>query len=100
MICKTEADRLKGIIKAQMDISKRLADEFAVFNTCFNRRVAYYRNLQTISDTLVDVELKGSVEEDLAKCTDRIIVAKAAYDKANARRRYVSFESCQTPQCN
>jgi hypothetical protein len=37
----------------------------------------------------VDVELKGSVEDDLAKNTDQIMVAKAAYDKANARRRYV-----------
>jgi hypothetical protein len=99
-ICKTEADRLKAVIKAQMDISKRLTDEFAVFNSCFNRRVAYYRNLQTISDTLVDVELKGSVEDDLARSTDRIIAAKAAYDKANARRRYVSHSSYRNPHFN
>lgn len=93
-ICKAEAERLKTIIKSHMDINKRLTDEFGVFNSCFNRRVAYYRALQAISDTLVDVELEGDVEEDLSKNTDQVIAAKAAYDKANSRRKYVSFERC------
>lgn len=90
-ICKSEADRLKGVIKRQTEICKKLADEFAAFNACFNRRVAYYRALQTISDTLVDVAVEDSVQSELDKATERIIAAKASYDKVNARRRYVSW---------
>lgn len=87
-----EVDRLKDVIRIQSLIIKRLTDEFTVMNSCFNRRVAHYKALQAISDTVTEVELEtDDVADDLAKTTSRVVGAQAAYDKANARRRYVGL---------
>lgn len=74
-----------------MDLVKKLTDEFAAFNACFNRRVAYFRALQSISDTVEPITLETkSVEDDMTKIAERLSTAKASFDKVNARRRYVS----------
>lgn len=91
VLCKTEADRLKFLIKQQMDLVKKLTDEFAAFNAGFNRRVNYFRILQEISDTVEPVTLEThSVESDMPIVSERISIAEAALDKVNARKRYVS----------
>ncbi|KAJ9095592.1 hypothetical protein QFC21_005463 [Naganishia friedmannii] len=88
-ICRMEVDRLKDVIKTQTQIIKRLTDEFAVMNNCFNRRVAHYRALQAISDTVGEVELEtDDVAQDLVTANSRVVAAQAAYDRVNARRRY------------
>lgn len=90
IIAKAEADRLKLIIKTQMDLVKKLSDEFTAFNAAFNRRVAYFRALQNISDTVEPIALEtDNVEDDLTKITERMATARASFDKVNARRRYV-----------
>ena len=91
VICKTEADRIHSVIKAQMDLVKKLTDEFAAFNAGFNRRVAYFRALQEISDTVEPITLETqSVEDDMAAVSERISLAQASLNKVNARKRYVS----------
>ncbi|KAJ9114994.1 hypothetical protein QFC22_005322 [Naganishia vaughanmartiniae] len=90
-ICRMEVDRLKAVIRSQTQIIKRLTEEFTVMNGGFNRRVAHYKALQAISDTVEEVELEtGDAAEDLVKINERIVTAQAAYDKVNARRRYLT----------
>jgi E3 ubiquitin-protein ligase SHPRH len=77
-----------------MDLVKKLSDEFNAFNACFNRRVAYFRALQSISDTVEPIALESdNVEDDLTKITERMSAARASFDKVNARRRYVRTPS-------
>ncbi|KAJ9103372.1 hypothetical protein QFC19_004471 [Naganishia cerealis] len=59
-------------------------------NSCFNRRIAYYKALQGISDTVAELDLEtDDVAKDLERINLRIVTAEAAYDKVNARRRYL-----------
>ncbi|KAF8576626.1 hypothetical protein K439DRAFT_1366726 [Ramaria rubella] len=62
-IAKDEATRLRSVITEQSKAMEKLELELASFRKVFNDRIQYFKQLQELSDTVVEVECKGDVWE-------------------------------------
>ena len=91
-IAKAESLRLRRVIQNQTALVERLSNEQAPFRTTFNGRIAYFRQLQEISDSVAEIDLKDlSLEEALADNEDQTIKLSDSVRTTAARQRYLQY---------
>lgn len=66
-----------------------LDTDLALFRKAFNQRILYFRQLQEISDSVMEVVLEKSVEETLEDCKAEQADLDAKINTKRARQRYL-----------
>ncbi|KAG9032861.1 hypothetical protein FRB95_000945 [Tulasnella sp. JGI-2019a] len=91
-IAKDESLRLRRIISQQIALAERLANEQAPLRTAFNARISYFRQLQELSDTVMEVD---PGEKTLHEAQDEIITEIGALENSvrlnGARQRFLEY---------
>ena len=68
---------------------ERLEGDLALIRKAFNHRVLYFRQLQEISDSVVDVEWENSVTAALELCQAEKVELDTKINTTRARHRYL-----------
>ncbi|KAL1917663.1 uncharacterized protein VTP21DRAFT_4056 [Calcarisporiella thermophila] len=87
-IIRIEEQRLRREMKNQKAILAKLEKESTNFGNIFNARVAYYRQLQDISDTVTNPEFKDPLEAQQKLLSEEIKIEKEVHQLI-PRRRYL-----------
>ncbi|KIJ47249.1 hypothetical protein M422DRAFT_249098 [Sphaerobolus stellatus SS14] len=86
-IAKEEGKRLREVITQQTGFMEKLEIELASFRKVFNDRIQYFRQLQELSDTVMDAEWEGYIQEaiDATKAEEDALVTNINLKRAQGR---------------
>ncbi|KAG9127463.1 Multiple RNA-binding domain-containing protein 1 [Ceratobasidium sp. 392] len=93
-IASAEGGRLKKLVSAEEKAMSTLQTEMVVFRQTFNARIVYYRQLQALSDSVVDVEwTQDELPMLIARCRGQISDEQEELKRAQSKNRYLEFMS-------
>ncbi|KAG6335414.1 hypothetical protein ID866_3675 [Astraeus odoratus] len=89
IIAKEGLTRLRDLIGSQTTLMDKLDADLAQLRKTFNERITYFRQLQDISDSVVDVAWEGSVREAMKTCETECTDMGNKITSGRARQRYL-----------
>ncbi|QRW14958.1 RNA recognition motif protein [Ceratobasidium sp. AG-Ba] len=95
-ITNTEGARLKKLVsdEGKWFRMSTLQAEMVTFRQTFNARIVYYRQLQALSDSVVDVEWsQDELPMLIARCRGQISDQEDELKRAQSKNRYLEFIS-------
>ncbi|QRW00441.1 RNA recognition motif protein [Ceratobasidium sp. AG-Ba] len=93
-IANTEGARLKKLVSDEEKRMSTLQAEMVTFRQTFNARIVYYRQLQALSDSVVDVEWsQDELPMLIARCRGQISDQEDELKRAQSKNRYLEFIS-------
>ncbi|KAH7107566.1 SNF2 family N-terminal domain-containing protein [Auriculariales sp. MPI-PUGE-AT-0066] len=88
-IAINESQRLKRVLHDQERILEKLESELQQMRRTFNERLQYFRQLQELSDTVMDVKWDGSLEVAITDVTQESEKLAVGIRTQEARLRYL-----------
>ncbi|KAG8695595.1 hypothetical protein FRC09_009062, partial [Ceratobasidium sp. 395] len=89
-ISKQEGARLKKLVSTEEKAMSTLQAEMIIFRQTFNSRIVYYRQLQALSDSVVDVEwTQDELPMLIARCRGQISDEQEDLKRAQSKNRYL-----------
>ncbi|KAG9016567.1 hypothetical protein FRB90_003006 [Tulasnella sp. 427] len=91
-IAKEEAKHLRRILQEQTVLVDRMLNEMAPLRAAFNGRIAYFRQLQELSDTVAEIVLQDqTVQEAVAEHEEQIRRLEEGVRTRGARQRFLQY---------
>ncbi|RPD76905.1 hypothetical protein L226DRAFT_459082 [Lentinus tigrinus ALCF2SS1-7] len=81
--------KLRSLIAGQGKLIERLQNDLAHLRKAFNERIAYFRQLQEISDTVAEAEWEGSLASATHDLRQQQTDLETKINAARARQRYM-----------
>ncbi|RDX45998.1 hypothetical protein OH76DRAFT_1407336 [Lentinus brumalis] len=81
--------KLRSLIAGQGKLIERLQNDLAHLRRAFNERIAYFRQLQEISDTVAEAEWEGTLADALHNLRQQQAELETKINAARARLRYM-----------
>ncbi|KAI0035543.1 SNF2 family N-terminal domain-containing protein [Vararia minispora EC-137] len=91
VLAKEGAAELRKLIAEQARLNESLENDLARFRKAFNERILYFRQLQEISDTVMEAEWDGYIEDAVQQSNELLAEMNDKIKTARARRRYLSY---------
>ncbi|KAG8718111.1 hypothetical protein FRC08_005951 [Ceratobasidium sp. 394] len=93
-IASVEGGRLKRLVSEEEKAMSTLQAEMVTFRQTFNARIVYYRQLQALSDSVMDVEwTRDELPMLIARCRGQISDEEEELKQAQSKNRYLEFVS-------
>ncbi|KAI6106659.1 SNF2 family N-terminal domain-containing protein [Pisolithus croceorrhizus] len=89
VIATNGVKRMRDLIASQTSLMERLDADLAQIRKTFNERIMYFRQLQDISDSVVDVEWEGDVRDAINTCDKEHGELGRKIATGRARQRYL-----------
>ncbi|KAI0702634.1 SNF2 family N-terminal domain-containing protein [Earliella scabrosa] len=89
IIAQGAVKNLRSLIAEQGKLIDRLQNDLAHLRRAFNERIAYFRQLQEISDTVAEAEWDGSLADTMADIRQQQTDLDTKIKAARARQRYM-----------
>ncbi|KAI6002459.1 SNF2 family N-terminal domain-containing protein [Pisolithus orientalis] len=89
LIAKDGVRIMRGLISTQTSLMDRLDADLAQIRKTFNERIIYFRQLQDISDSVVDVVWEGDVRVAMNTCEQEYRDLGRKIATGRARHRYL-----------
>ncbi|KAI0789257.1 SNF2 family N-terminal domain-containing protein [Abortiporus biennis] len=89
IIARAAASSLRELINSQAKLIDRLQNDFALFRKAFNDRISYFRQLQELSDTVMEAEWEGDLVDALQRMQDTSEELTVKINTGRARHRYM-----------
>ncbi|KZT58177.1 hypothetical protein CALCODRAFT_495268 [Calocera cornea HHB12733] len=94
-ILKTEAMRLRRVVTDQEALCNRLESELQLFRQAFNGRIVYFRQLQELSDSVMDLDVKQFRDKPLLEVTreeqEKVRKLDDSLRGLQAKQRYLDY---------
>ncbi|KIO21101.1 hypothetical protein M407DRAFT_29255 [Tulasnella calospora MUT 4182] len=91
-IAKEEAKRLRRILQEQTGLIDRMLNEMTPLRAAFNGRIAYFRQLQELSDSVAEIVLADqTLQEALEENEDQIRRLEDSVRTKGARQRFLQY---------
>ncbi|KZO97524.1 hypothetical protein CALVIDRAFT_562880 [Calocera viscosa TUFC12733] len=94
-ILKSEAMRLRRVVTDQEALCIRLESELQLFRQAFNGRIVYFRQLQELSDSVMDLDVKQFPDNMLAEKTteeqEKVRKLDDSLRGLQAKQRYLDY---------
>ncbi|KAG8974351.1 hypothetical protein FRC05_007512 [Tulasnella sp. 425] len=91
-IAKDEAKRLRRILQEQTGLVDRMLNEMAPLRAAFNGRIAYFRQLQELSDSVAEIVLEDqTIQEALEENEEQIRRLEDSVRTKGARQRFLQY---------
>ncbi|KAG8965698.1 hypothetical protein FRC00_003173 [Tulasnella sp. 408] len=91
-IAKEEAKRLRRILQEQTGFIERMLNEMTPLRAAFNGRIAYFRQLQELSDSVAEIVLVDqTLQEALEENEDQIRRLEDSVRTKGARQRFLQY---------
>ncbi|EJT97111.1 hypothetical protein DACRYDRAFT_119591 [Dacryopinax primogenitus] len=95
VILRSEAMRLRRIVTDQDVLCSRLESELAIFRQAFNGRIVYFRQLQELSDSVMDFDVKElgvqSLAEAIREAEEKVHKFDDTLRTLQAKQRYLEY---------
>ncbi|KAG8745984.1 Multiple RNA-binding domain-containing protein 1 [Ceratobasidium sp. 414] len=93
-IASAEGGRLKKLVSGEEKAMSTLQTEMVTFRQTFNARIVYYRQLQALSDSVVDIEwTQDELPMSIARCRGQISDEEEELKRSQSKNRYLEFVS-------
>ncbi|KAI0706718.1 SNF2 family N-terminal domain-containing protein [Cerioporus squamosus] len=89
VLAQAAVAKLRSLIAGQGKLIERLQNDLAHLRRAFNERIAYFRQLQEISDTVAEAEWEGSLADALQELRQQQANLETKINAARARQRYM-----------
>ncbi|KAI0742548.1 SNF2 family N-terminal domain-containing protein [Daedaleopsis nitida] len=89
VIAQGAVAKLRSLIAQQGKLIDRLQSDLAHLRRAFNERIAYFRQLQEISDTVTEAMWEGSLQDALKDIRQEQAGLETKIKTARARQRYM-----------
>ncbi|KAG8904371.1 hypothetical protein FRC01_008755, partial [Tulasnella sp. 417] len=91
-IAKEEAKRLRRILQEQTGLIDRMLNEMTPLRAAFNGRIAYFRQLQELSDSVAEIVLEDqTLQEALEENEDQVRRLEDSVRTKGARQRFLQY---------
>ncbi|KAI6163980.1 SNF2 family N-terminal domain-containing protein [Pisolithus thermaeus] len=89
VIATNGVKKMRDLIASQSSLMERLDADLAQIRKTFNERITYFRQLQDISDSVVDVEWEGDIRDAINTCDKEHGDLGRKIATGRARQRYL-----------
>ncbi|KAI8992837.1 SNF2 family N-terminal domain-containing protein [Trametes punicea] len=89
IIAKDAVAKLRTLISEQGKLIEKLQNDLTHLRKAFNERIAYFRQLQEISDTVAEATWEGDMRDAIKELREQQAVLETKINTARARQRYM-----------
>ncbi|KXN90818.1 hypothetical protein AN958_03472 [Leucoagaricus sp. SymC.cos] len=87
---KNASNLLRRLITEQVALHEKLDADLMLMRKVFNQRIVYFRQLQEISDSVVQVEWEGSIEDAISEEAEKHRALDVKIRAGKSKQRYLS----------
>ncbi|KAF9039897.1 SNF2 family N-terminal domain-containing protein [Panaeolus papilionaceus] len=82
-------DRIRTLLHDQNELHSEVEMDLANLRKAFNQRIVYFRQLQEISDSVMDVDWDGTLQKAMQDCVLERAALETDLQRLKARQRYL-----------